>query len=99
MPRRAIRFDASRIVSSSSNAIDPSLRGTIPMIDSSVVVLPAPFGPISAWIEPRRTGRLGLFTAKKPLRSLVSPRVSTIVSSAAPSSGVPGAESPPAAAG
>src|SRR5665213_1989688 len=36
------------------------------------VVLPAPFGPISAWIVPRRTFRSTLSTATKPLNSFVS---------------------------
>ena len=46
------------------------------------VVLPAPFGPISAWIVPRRTARSTFLTATKPLNSLVSPCVERIVSSA-----------------
>jgi hypothetical protein len=40
------------------------------------VVLPAPFGPISAWMWPRRTLRLTSWTATKPANSFVSPRVS-----------------------
>ena len=46
------------------------------------VVLPAPFGPISAWMVPRRTSRSTSLTATKPLNSLVSPWVERIVSSA-----------------
>src|SRR5882724_9806325 len=44
------------------------------------VVLPAPFGPISAWIVPRRTLRSTPCTAVKPRNSLVRPRVSRIKS-------------------
>src|SRR6185503_8279880 len=44
------------------------------------VVLPAPFGPISAWIVPRATRRLTPFTATKPANSLVRSSVSRIVS-------------------
>ena len=44
------------------------------------VVLPAPLGPISAWMVPRRTCRLTLSTATKPLNSLVSSRVSRMMS-------------------
>ena len=58
------------------------------------VVLPAPFGPISAWIVPRRTRRLTSLTATKPLNSLVSCRVSRIVSSAMPRRRAHGAPSP-----
>src|SRR5437764_3510878 len=42
------------------------------------VVLPAPFGPIRAWIVPRRTLRSTPRTAAKPRNSLVRPRVSRI---------------------
>src|ERR1044072_5157281 len=44
------------------------------------VVLPAPFGPISAWIVPRSTRRLTPFTATKPANSLVRSSVSRMVS-------------------
>src|SRR6185295_11370997 len=46
------------------------------------VVLPAPFGPMSAWMLPRRMDRETFWTATKPLNSFVSPRVSRITSSA-----------------
>ena len=46
------------------------------------VVLPAPFGPISAWMVPRRTARSTPLTAMNPLNSLVRPCVASIVSSA-----------------
>ena len=39
------------------------------------VVLPAPLGPMSAWIVPRRTSRLTSLTATKPRNSFVSPWV------------------------
>src|SRR5262250_460998 len=44
------------------------------------VVLPAPFGPMSAWMVPRRTRRPTFFTARKPRNSLVSPSVSRMTS-------------------
>ena len=50
------------------------------------VVLPAPLGPINAWMLPRRTFRLTPFTATKPLNSLVRPRVSRMYSLALMSS-------------
>src|SRR2546430_3603691 len=49
---------------------------------SSDLVLPAPLGPIKAWIVPRRTARSTPLTATKPLNSLVRPWVASIVSSA-----------------
>src|SRR5882724_13013336 len=45
------------------------------------VVLPAPFGPISAWIVPRRIVRSTPCTAVKPRNSLVRPWVSRMTSS------------------
>src|ERR1700726_1041971 len=46
------------------------------------VVLPAPFGPINAWILPRRTRRSTSRTAKNPANSFVNPWVSRMNSSA-----------------
>src|SRR3954470_7183458 len=46
------------------------------------VVLPAPFGPISAWMLPRLTRRLTLLTATKPLNSFVKFSVSRMYSPA-----------------
>src|ERR1700732_5322489 len=46
------------------------------------VVLPAPLGPINAWIVPRSTRRLTSRTATKPANSLVRPSVSRTMSSA-----------------
>jgi hypothetical protein len=45
------------------------------------VVLPAPFGPIKAWILPRRILRETSRTAKNPANSLVNPWVSRMNSS------------------
>src|SRR6266436_2490810 len=45
------------------------------------VVLPAPFGPINAWIVPRRILRSTPCTAVKPRNSLVRLRVSRMTSS------------------
>src|SRR5438105_13196932 len=44
------------------------------------VVLPAPLGPISAWMVPRRIRRSTRLTATKPRNSFESPRVSRITS-------------------
>src|SRR5262249_31790133 len=46
------------------------------------VVLPAPLGPMSAWIAPRRTRSRTPFTARKPRNSLVRSSVSRMTSSA-----------------
>src|SRR5438477_4593134 len=57
MPRRAIAFEGSRIVSVPANLIEPSRRPTMPMTDLSVVVLPAPFLPSSVTTSPSRTSK------------------------------------------
>src|SRR6185436_11712369 len=57
MPRRAIRSAVSPIVSLPSNATDPARRPTIPMIDLSVVVLPAPLRPSRVTTSPACTCR------------------------------------------
>src|SRR5947207_4851136 len=44
------------------------------------VVLPAPLGPISAWMVPRTTRRSTRLTAMNPRNSLDSPRVSRMTS-------------------
>ena len=55
MPSRAMRFDGSPTVSRPSKTIEPSRRGTTPMIDFSVVVLPAPLRPSSVTTSPAAT--------------------------------------------
>ena len=45
------------------------------------VVLPAPFGPISAWIVPRSTSRSTPLTATKPANSLVRLRADRMIPS------------------
>src|SRR5512143_1039788 len=52
-----MRLDASAIVSAPSNTIDPARRGTRPIIDFSVVVLPAPLRPSSVTTSPSRTSK------------------------------------------
>ena len=74
---------AWRVMSSPSYRIWPRVGARNLVSRLKKVVLPAPFGPISAWMCPRRTRRSTLLTATKPLNSLVSPRVSMMQSSAA----------------
>src|ERR1700704_4170404 len=55
IPRRATPFEAKSIVSKPRKLIDPCRWPTIPMIDFSVVVLPAPLRPRSVTTSPRGT--------------------------------------------
>ncbi len=80
MPRRAMCSGVSRVMSMPLNRIVPrvGVRNFVSRLKQ--VVLPAPLGPIRAWIAPRRTFRLTSLTATKPLNSLVRPRVSRMIS-------------------
>src|SRR5947207_1835029 len=49
MPSRAIAFEGNRMSSRCWYLMDPSRRPTMPMIDFSVVVLPAPIGQLDRY--------------------------------------------------
>ena len=76
-PRRATSAVRRREMSVPSNRIVPSVGCSVLVSRLKQVVFPAPFGPISAWIEPRRTDRSTFFTAAKPPNILVRPRASS----------------------
>src|SRR5579864_624681 len=75
----------------------PEVAGRNRVSRLKTVVLPAPFGPISAWIEPRRTRRSMPSTATNPWNSFRSPRVSRITSPIipCPPTTMPSPEPPP----
>src|SRR5882672_7025440 len=87
IPWRAIPFDESPMSSSPSWRTDPVRWPTIPMIDLSVVVLPAPLRPSSVTTSPARTSNV------TPCRMWDSPyqacRFSTASSGAPDASGMP----------
>ena len=58
MPARAISFDGRPISSRPSKRTEPVRWPTMPMIDFSVVVLPAPLRPSSVTTSPARTSKL-----------------------------------------
>src|SRR2546423_46543 len=85
MPRRAMALEASRIVSAPANLIEPSRRATMPKIDFSVVVLPAPFLPKSVTTSPCATSNsMPCRMCDSPYQAL-SPRTSSRL-------GMPGSE-------
>src|SRR4029079_4761824 len=67
MPARAISFDRAPINSRPPKATEPVRCVTIPMIDFSVVVLPAPFRPSSVTTSP------GCTSNETPCRMCDSP--------------------------
>src|SRR5215207_2040057 len=72
-PSRATSAGASLVMSCPRKVIWPRVGVRNLVSRLKTVVLPAPFGPMRAWIEPSRTARFTSFTATKPLNSLVSP--------------------------
>ena len=78
MPRRAVCAGFSVVMSMPLKLMLPLLGCKNLVSRLKKVVLPAPLGPISAWMWPRRTFRSTWLTATNPLNSLVSPRVSSM---------------------
>src|SRR5262245_51001114 len=73
MPR-SVRFDGrASSTTSPSNTIRPLSAGSTPVTRLKKVVLPAPFGPINAWMWPVATCVLSSWSAWKPPERVVSP--------------------------
>ena len=68
------------VMSRPLNLIVPRVGGRNAVSRLKQVVLPAPFGPISAWVVPARTVSDTSSTATKPLNSRVRFTVSRMVS-------------------
>ena len=66
MPRRARALACSRVTSSPLNRIVPEEGISVPPIMLSAVLLPAPFGPMSAQISPSSTTMSSPETACRP---------------------------------
>ena len=75
-PMRAIAAGPTPVMSRPLKKICPAVGARKLVNRLKQVVLPAPFGPIRAWMSPRRTRRDTPRTAVNPLNSLVSPRLS-----------------------
>ncbi len=73
MPRRALWNVGSRSMRSPSNQIWPELGAVTPAIMLNSVLLPAPFGPITALISPALTLKLKSATAVTPSKWRDSP--------------------------
>src|SRR5258706_26643 len=84
MPRRAICAGMTSVISSPLKKICPDCGARNLVSRLKTVVLPAPFGPINAWMLPRRTRRSRLSTATNPANPLTRPRVSTMYSELCP---------------
>ena len=80
IPRVARWRGASRVTSVPSSRMRPASRASVPVITSMRVLLPAPFGPISASTSCERTAKLTSLTAMSAPKRLVAPAISSTVS-------------------
>src|ERR1700748_3615953 len=76
MPRRQTSSGGSPSMRPPWNAMAPSSGANTPAIRLNSVVLPAPFGPITAKIEPCGTEKLTPATARSPWKFFVTPSTS-----------------------
>src|SRR5271165_313415 len=81
MPRRATSAGFSRVMSCPLKWIVPWVGARNFVSILKTVVLPAPLGPIKAWIAPRRTFKETSLTAMNPLNSFARFLVSRMQSS------------------
>src|SRR6478672_6135160 len=70
------------VISASPSRIVPLVRGSSPESRLVRVDLPAPLGPITAWMRPRQRSTETSFTAASPPNRLVSLRAESRTSSA-----------------
>src|SRR5882757_8614877 len=79
-PRSARRWIGSRVTSSPPNTILPESGLSRPEIWLIKVVLPAPFGPITACNSPGRTSSVTSSVTRSPPKFLVSPSMRSTAS-------------------
>jgi hypothetical protein len=96
IPKRALRCAGSVVTSCPQNTILPSSGGNTPATRLVRVVLPAPLGPMRAWISPGRTSREHRHTATSPPKRLVSPSTFRRLTGASPPGDLPVPAVPPA---
>src|SRR6266581_7553625 len=76
-PRRARAGTESAVTSSPAKRTRPRSGRRLPASWPISVVLPAPFGPMMAWVSPSRTSRLTSSLASSAPKLLVRPRTSS----------------------
>jgi len=75
MPDREITLGGWPVMSLPLSRMRPEVGRSTPVTQLKNVLLPAPFGPITARISPRRTSRLTLLSAVNPPKRMVSASV------------------------
>src|SRR5919109_3762847 len=81
-PARARRYAGQRVISTPEKCTLPASGMNSPQSCAMSVVLPAPFGPMSAWMPVASMARSIALLATTPPKRLVSPRTSSSGSSA-----------------
>src|SRR4051794_17061413 len=90
MPRAARLAGPSREITRPANAIVPASGRSSPARAETSVVLPAPFGPMTAWISPGMTESVTSASAGSPPNRLLSPDIASSASAiAVPALAVP----------
>src|SRR5262245_10768040 len=77
MPRRHTSSGACPSMRSPAKVMVPSLGANTPAIMLNSVVLPAPFGPITAKMAPSGTAKLTSCTARRPEKFFDTPEISS----------------------
>ncbi len=77
MPRAAISYGGRPPIGWPLKRTSPRVSGSSPLIRLNIVLLPAPFGPISPRISPRRSSNDRSLTATRPPNSLRAARTSS----------------------
>ena len=101
MPRRHTASAGRPWTGSPANVIEPPFGAMAPAIMLNSVVLPAPFGPMTAKIAPCGTAKLTRSTATRPRKRLLRPSTvsSAVICRLSPSqAGAPAAATPRPAA-
>src|SRR5947207_10378726 len=95
MPSAARRAVPSCEMSPPAKLIVPASGVSSPASCATSVVLPAPFGPITAWTSPGSTASETSLVATSPPKRLVNPSVASSGSAMAPRASAEDAEQPP----
>src|ERR1700730_2162483 len=98
MPLREMRSGGRPVMSSPLNRMRPALGRRTPVRQLKNVLLPAPFGPMTARISPRRTAKSMPRSASRPPKRMVRPSVARMIAGASSRPAPAGASAPEEAA-
>src|SRR5579862_6986235 len=84
MPFCEISFEGNPVMSSPLKTMRPPVGVSTPVRQLKKVLLPAPFGPMMAWVLPRSTAKLTCDSAARPPNRTDSMSVARIADDGAP---------------